>query len=152
SKMPRYCERVRECACSDHRSCLVAVGSDGGLDPVSDPCFNNGMAANPAPVTYCDNGHPHPLVSGDVSPGGSSIQCNSCDRNRCNEECPASPNMPDPASLNRPCLPFTYRNGVSSSFCFDPDFGERPAEPDQQCGDHWTKTVALSNEWQFFTV
>jgi hypothetical protein len=164
-KVPRYCERIRECACSDHRSCLLAVVPDGGVTPPPgmidsfNPCFNslmgqpiNGDTSNPVPATYCDDGHPHALVSGDVTPGGSSIQCNSCDRNRCNEEWPAYPGKSDPAFSGRPCLPFTYRNGVSSSFCFNPDFGERPAEPDQQCGDHWTKTVALTNEWQFFTV
>jgi hypothetical protein len=54
--------------------------------------------------------------------------------------------------FDRPCTPYTYRNGVSSSFCYDPARGETVAEPDEQCGDHWTKTVALTNEWQFFKV
>ena len=64
----------------------------------------------------------------------------------------AYPGHSDPAFLNRPCLPYTFKNGVSSSFCFDPALGERPAEPDQQCGDHWTRPVALGHEWQFYAV
>jgi hypothetical protein len=149
---PRYCERVRECACPDHRECLEQMMSV----PIPAVCKNTTMGGtNPAtgmPVvnTYC-GGIAEPRVGGAIA-GDSTVQCNSCDRNRCNEEWPAYPGPSDPAFVNRPCLPFTYKNGVSSSFCFDPAFGELPAEPDQQCGDHWTKTVAFTNEWQFFTV
>ena len=30
--------------------------------------------------------------------------------------------------------------------------GVTPAETTEQCGDHWTRVVNLSNEWQFYTV
>jgi hypothetical protein len=49
-------------------------------------------------------------------------------------------------------MPFIFRNGISSSYCFDPAQGETPADPTGQCGDHWTKTVNLSTDWQFYTV
>ena len=52
----------------------------------------------------------------------------------------------------KPCTPYTMRNGIHSSWCFDPAANERPAEPTEQCGDHWTNVVNLSNEWQFYTV
>ena len=44
------------------------------------------------------------------------------------------------------------RNGITSAWCFDPAANERPAEQSEQCGDHWTSVVNLSNEWQFYTV
>jgi hypothetical protein len=150
---PRYCERVRECACPDHKECLEQTKAE----PITSACVNSSTMNLPNPATgmpvvstYC-GGKAEPRVGGAVAEG-SSVQCNSCDRNHCNEEWPAYPGHPDPAFLNRPCLPYTLKNGVSSSFCFDPALGELPADNDQQCGDHWTKTVALTNEWQFFTV
>ncbi len=141
---PRYCERVAECASMDHMACVEAP-----LETIPQECrnflFNE---SDHAPFTY--SGPPHAKVGGVV--GDASVRCNSCDRNRCNEEWPAYPGHRDPAFDDRPCLPYTFKNGVSSSFCFDPGLGERPAEPDQQCGDHWTRPVALSHEWQFYAV
>ena len=115
----------------------------------------NGQPA--AGRTFC--GEPMPLVSGGV-PAGTSVQCNTCKETRCNEPYPAYPDDQgapgksgtDVQFVNRPCTPYAYRNGVSSSFCYDKDAGETVAEPNEQCGDHWTKTVALTNEWKFFMV
>jgi hypothetical protein len=146
-ELPRFCERVRECACLNHMECTVAAAIPGTCQQ------SDGQT--PVAATFC--GAPEPLASGDVSTG--FVQCNTCNRNRCNERYPAFPDdtamglmNTDVQFVNRPCTPYTYRNGVTSSFCYDPAAGETVAEPDEQCGDHWTKTVALTNEWQFFTV
>ena len=66
-------------------------------------------------------------------------------------------NRPQPLATDalyygKPCSPHTMRNGVFGYWCFDPDKDERPAETTEQCGDHWTRVVNLSNEWQFYTV
>ena len=92
------------------------------------------------------------------SAGGSA--CNTCTQTRCNERYPAYPDDTQPGATTgidrqfwgKPCTPFTYRNGISSMFCFNPAMGEKPAETTEQCGDHWTRVVNLSNEWQFYTV
>ena len=48
------------------------------------------------------------------------------------------------------------RNGIFGYWCFDPAASDerdsRPAEQTEACGDHWTRVVNLSNEWQFYTV
>ena len=54
-------------------------------------------------------------------------------------------NEPGSVFLGRFFLEFGY-------WCFDPAKGEKPAEPSELCGDHWTRVVNLSNEWQFYTV
>ena len=54
--------------------------------------------------------------------------------------------------FGKPCSPYTLRNGIFGYWCFDPAKGEKPAEPSELCGDHWTRVVNLSNEWQFYTV
>jgi hypothetical protein len=97
-----------------------------------------------------------PLVSGDVGVGANQ-QCNTCLRTRCDEEYPAYPGgiLGGPLDVQfngKPCEPWTFRNGVTAMYCYDKAAGERVAEPNEQCGDHWTKTVALTNEWRFYTV
>src|SRR4029078_4696564 len=67
----------------------------------------------------------------------------------------ASPSAPlgtDRAFYGKPCSPYTMRNGNFGYLCFHPAAGERPGEPSEQCGDHWTRVVNLSTEWQFYTV
>jgi hypothetical protein len=92
---------------------------------------------------------------------GSATQCNTCQQTRCDEVYPAYPddqaNPSAPRGTDRqfyrkPCTRYTMRNGIHSKWCFDPTMGERPAETTEQCGDHWTNVVNLSNEWQFYTV
>jgi hypothetical protein len=165
---PRYCERVRECGCLDHHSC-VAVH----LDPDA-----TGETTNPIIPTGCTRAASH---NGDTqvmkfcgtpreisgAEGGQGSACNLCSESRCDDWWPAFPDdcanpggdcsAGDPTGADRqyhgkPCSPYTMRNGVFGYWCFDPSKGERPAEPPEQCGDHWTRVVNLSTEWQFYTV
>jgi len=169
---PRYCERVRECGCLNHRSC-VSVHTPRAT-PTADIAADSIIPAACRPVAshlldtqqmkFC--GTPE-VVSGleSASQGGST--CDTCEETKCNERWPAFPDdcaspqgacssgMPTGADrqfYGKPCSPYTMRNGISSSWCFDPAAGERPAETTEQCGDHWTRVVNLSNEWQFYTV
>ena len=182
--VPRFCERVRECACLNHKTCApiqVEVNASGRV--TSPPDF---LAAcvpvhlNPSPpttlsMTFC--GEPALLSAGSMGSGAGSgtTQCNTCQETRCNEPYPAYPDdFPAPGGtqptdpttgapinvgpagtdrqfVGKTCNPYTLRPGISTSFCFDPAT-ERPAEATEQCGDHWTRVVNLSNEWQFYTV
>jgi hypothetical protein len=148
------------------------------------------MAAGGPPATMSFCGPPFPL--GGSSPGASTfVQCNSCGRpnvpgspanptNRCDEPWPAyDTDYPIPTGvattdqanvmaqgdrqfLHKPCMPASYRNGVTSLFCYDPDAGETVADTTEQCGDHWTTPVNLTtdwttpvnltNDWKFYTV
>jgi hypothetical protein len=110
-------------------------------------------------MEFC--GQPELLSAGGMGSGaGSATQCNTCQQTRCDEFYPAYPDDPMDGSAPRgtdrqfygkPCTPYTMRNGIHSSWCFDPTT-ERPAETTEQCGDHWTNVVNLSNDWQFYTV
>jgi hypothetical protein len=164
--MPRFCERVRECACLNHRACTplaVSIDNRGLVTSPADfppPCLPQ-HAPNDTTISLEFCGTPELLSAGGMGSGaGSATQCNTCERTRCDEVYPAYPDdQADPSApagtdrqfYGKKCTPYTMRNGIHSSWCFDPAT-ERPAEPTEQCGDHWTNVVNLSNEWQFYTV
>ena len=134
------------------------------------------LGGTPATMSFC--GPPFPLGSG--MPGASTyVSCNSCGRpnvpgsppnpnNRCDEPYPAfDTDYPVPTGmtsspqtmaqgdrqfLHKPCMPATYRSGITSLFCYDPSAGETVADTTEQCGDHWTMPVNLTNDWKFYTV
>jgi hypothetical protein len=163
---PRFCERVRECGCLNHRSC-VAVHLDrdnGGTGDIQNPLIPDGcrrdkthIGTDTQVMKFC--GTPEE-IAGAVSTTAGGSACNMCAETVCNDRWPAfpddqaSPTAPlgtDRAFYGKPCSPYTMRNGVFGYWCFDPKT-ERPAEPSEQCGDHWTRVVNLSSEWQFYTV
>ncbi len=172
----RFCERVRECGCLNHRTCTAIHLErkplpDGGLGPIDTPlipfdCERPPLEIGDARVLkYC--GTPE-VINGAESTSQGGAACNSCEETRCNERYPAFPDdcgvpgggcpMDSPVPLatdrqfyGKPCSPHTMRNGTFGYWCFDPET-ERPAESTEQCGDHWTRVVNLSNEWQFYTV
>jgi hypothetical protein len=175
--MPRFCERVRECACLNHKPCgdVDLMRSNGGTGDITNSVIPDACRTSPqhlldaTVMQFC--GTPE-VISGAESPTQGGSACNTCNHanstgTRCDERWPAYPDdyatpggtaMPgiplgsDRQFFGKPCSPFTLRPGIASYFCFDPAAGERPAEQTEQCGDHWTRTVNLSNEWQFYTV
>ncbi len=146
---PRYCERVRECACINSLACTFSPDSDHG----------GPTGVVPGGGYYCG---PPGLVSGPdiMSAGDTQHDTNTCGTTRCDDPYPAYPGVgvdnahqfgSDPEFANRPCRPFTYRSGVTSSFCYS-ETDPPPAESDQQCGDHWTYPLTLTTDWQLFLV
>jgi hypothetical protein len=133
---PRYCERVRECACINGLQCTFAAA-----DPPVVPLGGG---------TYC--GAPGIVMGGDITAANGVAATNTCDTTRCDEIYAAHPEVgADPQFAGRQCRPFTYRSGVTSSFCFNPS-GPPPAETDQQCGDHWTYPLHVTTDWQLYLV
>ena len=169
---PRFCERVRECACLNHKTCAAVdlMRANGGVGPVTNPDIPDGC--RPAETHLGDEqkamfcGKPE-VISGAESSSTGGSQCNTCEgsgvgpgiETRCNERWPAFPDDAAPGApmgtdvqfYGKPCSPYTMRNGIFSYWCFDPAT-EHPAEATEQCGDHWTNVVNLSTEWQFYTV
>jgi hypothetical protein len=163
-KQPRYCERVRDCACLyQNRPCTYSADGPRVVPGGGYYCGAAGVEAGPAIMA--------PVGTGD------NLGTNTCNVTRCNDPFPAYPDRNvdpsdgrgrDPAFQNRPCTPHTFRNGSHSSYCWDPDGDPGdptanpprpprppdppPAEPDRQCGDHWTFPLTLSTEWQLFLV
>jgi hypothetical protein len=168
--LPRYCERVRECGCLNHKDCSPHDLILDGMGQITNPAIPN--ACRPVPehtlgqqtMLCCGNCE---VVSGAESPSQGGSQCNTCQTTKCDERWPAYPDdyatiggMPaagipygsDLQFYGKPCSPYTLRNGNFGYWCFDPAKGEKPAETTELCGDHWTRVVNLSNEWQFYTV
>ena len=150
--LPRFCERFRECACLNHQACTPVTQDDLNAKTVKIPseCLPQNSEPN-VPRSFC--GAPAVYASGDVAGANTTTQCNTCAESRCNEIYPAYPNdQYDPMFHNRPCTPFSSRTGITSNFCYDPSKGETVPEPEAQCGDHWTKPVNLTNDWQLYFV
>jgi hypothetical protein len=134
---PRYCERVRECACINSLPCAYAAANSSNLVP------GDGGS-------YC--GTPGVVMGPDISTGNGT-PTNTCGVTRCNDIYAAHPeNGPDPQFANHQCRPYTYRSGITTNLCYDPDAGAQPAESDQQCGDHWTFPLHLTTEWKLYLV
>ena len=161
--MPRYCERVRECACLNHKPCsVINVTTDADGLIIAPPGFPSVCKPANMPdgttlaMAFC--GEPEVLSGGQLGSTGA-VQCNTCEQTRCDELYPAYPDESAPGGppgtdaqfYGKMCTPHTMRNGISSRWCFD-ETRERPAETVEQCGDHWTRVVNFSNEWQFYTV
>ena len=152
--LPRNCERVKECACTyqnlgcafyDESTPLVRPGGgyycgEPGAAPgpaVMAPTSSTLGATNTCNVTRCDDAYaayPNGRPNATPPPPGS----------------PANPG--DPQFKDRPCTPYAFRNGLQSSYCFNPGVDPPPAESDQQCGDHWTAPLHLTTDWQLFKV
>ncbi len=158
-----YCERVRECACINNLPCTFSPDSDNG----------GPMGVVPGGGLYC--GTPGLTNGQDISAVGDMQHAtNTCGATRCNDPYPAFPQYgvdnfhlfgSDPQFANRDCRPFTYRSGITSSFCYNPDGtppsaavpqglppDPLPAETDQQCGDHWTYPLDLTTDWKLYLV
>ena len=142
--LPRSCERVRECACNyQNLPCTLFVDRVTAVGQY----FCGAPGASPGPAI--------------MAPASSSgMPTNTCNTTRCNDPYAAYPNgrpggsspVPDPQFGGRPCTPYAFRSGVQSSYCFDPAKDPPPAQPDQQCGDHWTAPLHLTTDWQLFKV
>jgi hypothetical protein len=133
----RYCERVRECACVNGKDCSPWQRGDAGVGAGVD-YYCGKPASDPAP---------------GVISGSGVAATNACNITECNQVYPAFPgNGADPQFTGRPCTPYAFRNGNQSSYCFNPVSDPSPAEPDKQCGDHWTYPLHLTTEWQLYLV
>ena len=105
--MPRFCERVRECACLNHRACAPVDVEIKEMLPVDTsfprPCLPPNPPTN-GTVTSSFCGQPELLSAGSMGAGvGSSTQCNTCELTRCNENYPAYPD--DKANPSAPAAP-----------------------------------------------
>ena len=146
-----YCERSRECGCTNGRPCTYWGGSD--TDVGGYYCWDPAVESQPQTTS------------------GSAIQAtNKCYTSRCDEVYPAYPqDGNDPQFYGRPCTPYAFRSGAQGSYCWDPDpdhhydiaSGEPdpnglpdspPAESDQGCGDYWTFPLHLTTEWRLYLV
>ena len=168
--LPRHCERVRECACTNHKACtrwdvspfetaaaagtpnLSAWAAGMKAENVQDYQIWSCMSAG----SYCEDPAAD-IVPGYYTTSSAIARCNTCGQTRCDERYEAYPDhqvrdvKADAQFLGKPCTPFTSRSGVTSAYCFDLAT-ETPAEPDEQCGDHFMRGIHLTTEWRLYLV
>jgi hypothetical protein len=203
---PRYCERVRQCSCGNHKQCTYINNGPG------QPCEFPGCGLTPPPnnALTCPT---FPTSPPSPAPGGAGYYCVGPDlkfdqvaagsitingqgtttfcsplgmpitdlntATECNLPYAAYPNdgpdggyMSSPCTgftsdglspavagtggdrqfWGKPCTPYAYPNGTTAAYCFDPAVDPPPADPTQQCGDHWFTSVDLSTDWHFYKV
>jgi hypothetical protein len=172
--VPRYCERVRECGCLNHQVVHRASHLDRATAWPGDHQPMHPEACRPTSAHLGDTqvmkfcGTPE-VISGAREHHAGRLLVQHLPSDQCDERWPAypddyaTPGDADPAGLipfgtdrqffGKPCSPYTLRNGIFGYWCFDPAASDprdsRPAEQTEACGDHWTRVVNLSNEWQF---
>ena len=164
----RNCERVRECACTNHKACQQWDDSPLDTDSPSLIAWSRAIEAENIdlryqmwscsnPGWYCEDPRAD-IIPGYFTSGGMTTRCNSCVQTRCDEPYEAYPDgikgadFKDNQFNGKPCTPYTFRSGITSAYCFDPDKDPPPAEQDEQCGDHWTKPIYLTDQWQLHLV
>ena len=145
---PRFCERVRECACLNHKACApipprsapTAAPGHRRTRTSRTSCRPDPSHLRPTrrPMTFC--GTPE-VISGAESGSHGGSQCNTCDADALRRALAGLPGrLRDPARVpvgtdrqfyGKPCSPYTMRNGIFSSWCFDPATGEQPGGDDR---------------------
>jgi hypothetical protein len=175
---PTYCHRNRECGCTNHQACTPTTIGQLNTDLAiqnADSGFSVSVPGNASdPVSVCGTTPPKgwnpvnlckPLLECVGANGGPSF---CCDTSNCNSVYPAFPcdvlpdagrfpeagaGLPgDPQFYGKPCTPYAWPNGVSSSYCFDPKTDPPPWPPTELCGDFWMTTIDLTTDWQFIKV
>lgn len=134
-----YCQRVKECGC-------LFQDAPCTFYPDGDP------ASFSTPGYYCGAPGATPSYANMAPAANSTGYSNKCNTTRCDDPYPAYAMAPDLQFAGRPCTAYTTRNGVLSSYCYDPATDPPPASGDQQCGDHFTFPLHLTTEWQLYLV
>ncbi len=168
---PLYCQRLRECACRNHKACKFRKKPEALS---VDPSFAESKYDE---AWYCGTEKQDGDLSSystDLSGAGSVVVCG---QTACDRHYPAYQNDyadggitdsidkeigadgvkhdiygSDVQFSQRPCTPYAFPNGVVSSYCYDPKKDPPPIANVDQCGDHWMTTVNLTTDWQFFKV
>jgi hypothetical protein len=139
------CGRARECGCRNHRPCTSNAPDDGYScwDPQLDTPPAELRAQTPAGGTFYN---PYDI----------------CGSYLCDADNPAWPGVPDkqfatPDNTVQPgtaqCQLYKLTNDLQTYYCYDQNEPRSlPPDAPDQCGDGWEKGVALTTDWQFYTI
>jgi len=145
----RYCRILRTCDCQNHKPCTtydyVPLGPDGMPTDVNPTersrCFD--PEVDPPPPQRIEDER-------DEGVDQETGLYERCGTFRCDEDHPTD--APSPLTAGRACAPYTFQSGETRDVCYDPGEDPAPAEGHEVCGDHWTRTVVLGLDWEFFMV
>jgi hypothetical protein len=149
---PRYCERNRECGCTNQaRDCNYYGGPDGGSGSPGD-------AGTPAPAGYyCWDPAIDPQPSMARSEFNDPFSYATCNTTKCNEAYAAYPTAPvsgplDPQFNGKACTHYSFASGMGAEYCFDPASDPPPYDSNLTCGDNWVFAVPLTTDWRLYLI
>ncbi len=174
---PRYCERMFECKCKNASRPCTAITEEEAKQinrslntahtdlPPSDPA----ALANP-PRSYWEDPNSYnlnPLKAGDKIcwdrsvPNAIAIATRTqyCGETSCSHQSDSGKSLNvsrDPFIDDTTCQEYTFRGSIQTNVCYNPDSeiaGQKaPPEQSQVCGDHWMRSIDLTEDWAFYTV
>jgi len=159
----RHCERNVECGCGGNGVCTYRTAEEGGDN--SYRCYDSppiwiaqGEQAR-AQARFDAQGGADP--DSDLVPllfpaesydmCGPSI-CGFGEDGTWSGEQYAAFGQDDYQIVNTACHVRTMRGGFEDKYCFDPEGDHLPVENLGKCGDHWVRSIHLSNQWQFYKI
>ncbi|MES1171980.1 MAG: hypothetical protein ABUL77_01980 [Bacteroidota bacterium] len=128
----KYCRRNRECGCANSRPCTPIDPDDSTSDRY---CWD--PARDPVPVTMSNE---------------RLVVAEKCGPTRCAAPYDAFDRLVDREFNGKACTPYSFVNGIASSYCFNPGVDPDPAENNELCGDSWVFPVAVSNDWHLYLI
>jgi hypothetical protein len=164
-----YCRRTYECGCKDQSvPCTIVTQEDVDTynDNIVDPKWGWDILDRPS------SSEMNPLKPGDgicwdrekakrenIPIGSDRPDYQYCGRSACIHQSDSAKSLNprvDPFIYGTECKEFTFRGSITSKFCYDPnsefEIQRKPTEPSQTCGDHWMKSITLSQDWKLYTV
>ena len=140
------CARTRECACRNHRPCSENTPLLGYS------CWDPKIDTPPAVL------RDQAMAAGKTFYNPYDI----CGTSLCDSQNQAWPMIVDkqfatPDNATQPgtaeCQLYKLNNDLQSYYCYDQNNpASYPPDGPEQCGDGWEKGVALSTDWQFYTI
>lgn len=138
------CGRTRECGCRNHRPC-----TDNAPEP-GYSCWDPQIDTPPAAL-HAQQGdpfyNPYDICGSYLCDAPNPAWPNIVDSQF------ATPDHPAPDEGTAQCQLYKLTNDLQTYYCYDQNEPRSypPNAPDQ-CGDGWEKGVALSTDWQFYTI
>ncbi len=176
---PLYCERKKECGCTNHKPCTWVMDprysmhtsydapvpdprpppdprtGKWTIHPLDDPQNPRWWAKDDKSQSYCFDPAVDPKPNPQVpnrDECGRIYKYDVCGRSKCDEGFPAWADWSDPQFGFRDCVQYAFPGSVYGDYCYEP--GVDPDPPDNQylCGDYWFDEVQLTTDWEFYTV
>lgn len=142
SGLTPMCLRSRECACRNHRPCTAN-------DPPAAPgysCWDPKLDVSPGTIERQGGTNPYDICGTTLCDAFNAAWPNIVDQQFAT---PDNEDLPGTAQ----CQLYKLTNDLQSYYCYDETKPETfPTNGPDQCGDGWEKGVALSTDWQFYTI
>jgi hypothetical protein len=149
----KSCKRIKQCfpSCPDGSTCKTGpLGADGKVRTV--------LPNDTETTTRC---WPHDANGVDADPfvGTTELALLNTLFPPCGQESACHPPSYDTDLdyANTQCKPYNFTGLEENYWCFgatpdDLPTGDKPAAPDERCGDGFAANISLSTDWQFYKL